>query len=194
MYPPLHPRFPGLPLFLLDKLYTFVNGLPPCSRPRIRYSIKNLGHPVMTSGFLFPVKIQPPHSHTIICTNTLMYSAACHTPNKAGPASAANILVCTYNLVSINVSINVCHICHLDSVNDIVACFFYSIGYILVVSVQRCELYLQQCVSLGCKMTRAAVSPRSSPHLICFYFMYTSSHFTCQRGRFTSVKGPLKQQ
>lgn len=35
-----------------------------------------------------------------------------------------------------------------------------------------------------------------SPQLICFYFMYTHthSHFTCQRGRCTSVKGPLKEQ
>lgn len=56
----LHPK--NLALFthsvplLPDERRNFVNGLSPCTRPRIRYSIKNLGHPVMTSGFLFPVK------------------------------------------------------------------------------------------------------------------------------------------
>lgn len=39
--------------------------------------------------------------------------------------------------------------------------------------------------SLCYKVTSAAVFPHSSQHLICFYSLYTHSHFTCQGGRKT---------
>lgn len=76
-----------LPL-LPYKHHNFVNGLPPCSHPRIRYSMKP---GASCYDFWFPVsckkkKIQPPFSHT----NTLISSTTCHTLNRAGLGSAAN--------------------------------------------------------------------------------------------------------
>lgn len=59
VYPPLHPRFPGLSR-LLDKNYSFVNGLPPCSHPRIRYSIKTWGILLWLLVSCFLWKIHPP--------------------------------------------------------------------------------------------------------------------------------------
>lgn len=53
--------------------------------PTHHVQYENLGHPVMTSGFLFPVKNTAPslrHKHT--------HELICHTPNRAGLRSAAN--------------------------------------------------------------------------------------------------------
>lgn len=79
-------------VLLLDMHYSFVNGLPPCSHPRIRYSIKTWGILLWLLVSCFLWKIQPPLSHT----NTLMYSTAHHTPNRAGLGSAAKTPIQIY--------------------------------------------------------------------------------------------------
>lgn len=60
---------------LLDKHYNFVNGLSPCSHPRIRYSMKTWGILLWLLVSCFLWKIQPPLSRT----NTLMNTPARHT-------------------------------------------------------------------------------------------------------------------
>lgn len=56
-------------LLLRDEnyMYSFVNGLPPCSHPRIRYSMKTWGILLWLLVSCFLWKIQPPslrHKHT----------------------------------------------------------------------------------------------------------------------------------
>lgn len=58
----------------LQKHYHFVNGLPPCSHPRIMYSMKTWGILLWLLVSCFLWKIQPPHSDT----NTLMSSTVTH--------------------------------------------------------------------------------------------------------------------
>lgn len=202
-------------VLLLDKHYSFVNGLPPCSHPRIRYSIKTWGILLWLLVSCFLWKIQPPLSHT----NTLMYSTAHHTHqteqawDQLLKPQSKYILVCeclylqswlqTFgNVVNINIILPLGFIKWYDGVfslfrSNILAYFWLGItnSDIVVVSVQPCEIHCHIVSKSLCYMvTRTAVLPHSSQHFICFYSLYTYPHFTCQGGRCTSVRGPLKQQ
>lgn len=50
--------------------YSFVNGLPPCSHPRIRYSMRTWGILLWLLVSCFLWKIQPPLSHTHMQTHS----------------------------------------------------------------------------------------------------------------------------
>lgn len=201
MYPPLHPLFPGISLLLGDN---YVNGLP--------HAATHASGTVCKPGascydFWFPVSCEeyrpPSLSHTCKHTHILH-----HSSHRAGLGSAATTnhskyissSVCTYNPGSSNwectQNINIkCIQWHAFSFRIIpnktasnIQCISDWLSQTLTLLWRVCSTVKNCCIvrkSLCCKVTRAAVLPHSSQHLICFYSLYTHSHFTCQGGRKT---------
>lgn len=99
--------------------------------PTHQVQYENLGHPVMTSGFLFPVKNTAPsltHKHTH------EHPRSSHTPSSAGLGSAANTAFQIYEFECLYIQSRLKHLgiylveisyCHLNSFDKNITCFLF---------------------------------------------------------------------
>lgn len=139
----------------------------PIKPPTHQVQYENLGHPVMTSGFLFPVKNTAPLSftYTLSHTNTLLHTHCSLHPEQSRPGiSHSRYISVVFELqVLAQVFGNV-----------------FSWGSEAILWRSHCSLRWQEQLCRNIEFV--------------FISRITSSHFTCRGGRCTGVKGPLKQQ
>lgn len=157
--------------------------------PTHQVQYENLGHPVMTSGFLFPVKNTAPsltHKHTH------EHPRSSHTPSSAGLGSAANTAFQIYEFECLYIQSGLKHLgiylveisyCYLNSFDKNITCFLF-LDYSQQGSIilnRTFDKVLQTATlswSVSALYTTTAVFLHSSQHLICFLFpLYISSFY-----------------